>query len=218
VINHKAIVTALGDHLLDLSVCTTGSITVTVTSTAYTRASGSFVTDGFEPGMEVAGTGFNESENNSAKTILGVSALSLTCSGLTAEGAGSRTLSVGLPAGQAWENVHYEPTTGDPWIEENYLPGPMEQITLGSFGELEVFPTYVIKVYTPINVGMSAIRSYVDAILSHFAPRTELTVANHAVMVRTQPAPYSGQILRLDSGFVVCPVTVPLRVRTANTI
>ena len=216
-INHKAIQTALGDHLLDLEVVTlTG--TIEATATGYTRSSGSFITDGFEPGMEVAGTGFTNAANNTAKTITSVAALSLVCSGCVAEGADTRTLTVGLPAGRAWENVHYEITADDPWVEENYLPAPMNAITMGANAQLECDVTYVVKVYVPINVGTNAARGYADALISHFAPRTSITVSGHTCVVRTRPAPYAGQLLRNEAGHAVLPVTVPLRVRTANII
>lgn len=216
-INHDLIQDALRVKLLTLSVVTT-TADITATATGYTRTVGSFLDDGFAPGMEVTGASFGLSANNAAKTITGVTALTLTCPGCAAEAEGSRTLTVGLPADRAWENVSLTPTTGDPYVEENYLPGPMEQVTLGPLGELEGLPTYVVKVYVPIQTGASAARRYVDALFTLFAPRTALTVSGHTVSVRTNPAPYSGQLLRTDDGFAVIPFTVPLRVRTANSI
>jgi len=216
-INHYAIQKALRTQLLSLEVVTT-TATIEGTATGYTRSSGSFITDGFSPGMEVTGTGFSESANLSAKTIQSVTALTLTCSGCAVEAADTRTLTVGLPSGRAWENKEYSPTTGDPFVEENYLPGPMEQVTLGPYGFLEAFPSLVVKIYVPPNDGIGAARQYADALLALFAPRTSLTVASHTVTVRTQPAPYSGQLLQTDSGWAVLPITVPLRVRTANSI
>ncbi len=217
-IDHYLIQKALRAKLLTLEVCTTGSTSISATSTGYARASGSFLTDGFALGMEVTGTGFSEAANNAAKTLTGVTATALTCSGCTTEGAATRTVACALPADRAWENVQYEPTTGKPFVEENYLPGPMEQVTLGTTGQLECDPLYVVKVYTPSGKGIGAPRSYVDALLTLFAPRTSLTVSGHTVAVRTQPSPFAGQLLQTESGFAVIPVSVPLRVRTANAI
>ena len=216
-INHYAIQKALRVKLGDLSVCTTGSVTLSVTSTGYARTTGSFLTDGFVPGLEVAGTGFGESGNNTAKTITSVSALSLTCPGCTAESATTATLTVGLPALCAWENIDVEPTTGRAWAEEQYIPGPMQKITLGALGQLEVLPIYAPKIYVPAGLGVGAARKYADALLTLFAPSTALTVANHTVVVGTVPAPYSGQLLQAGPGFAVIPVTIPLRVRTASS-
>jgi len=217
VIDHNAIQTALHAKLFDLSVVTSTG-TFSATATGYARTSGSFLTDGFRPGMEVAGTGFSESANNAAKTILRATALTLSCSGCTAESAGTRTLTVGLPAGRAWENVEYTPVPGDPYIEEAYIPGPMDALTLGDTPTLECSPSYIIRVYVPINTGPEAARQYADALLTLFAPKTSLTVTDHTLTVRTRPAPYSGQLIRTEAGHATLPVTVPLRARTANSI
>jgi len=216
-INHYLIQKALRAKLLTLSVATTGSATLAATATGYSRTTGSFLTDGFTPGMEATPTGFTQT---AVGTVTAVTALTMTINGgRTVQSAGAgRTLAVGLPSGQAWENVQFDPTTGSPWVEENYLPGPMEQITLGQSGVLEANPALVVKVFVPTANGIGAARSYVDALFTLFAPRTSLTVADHTVTVRTQPSPYAGQLIQIESGFAVCPFTVPLRVRTANSV
>ena len=217
-INHYLIQKALRVKLLTLSVCTTGSVQISATASGYERLTGSFLVDGFTPGMEVTGVGFSASGNNAAQTITSVSALAIACPGCSTEAAGTRTLTVGLPAKRAWENVELEPVTGSPYVEETYLPGPMEAITLGASAQLEVLPLYVPKIYVPAGSGVGAARSYADAILELFAPRTSLTVSGHTVTVRTVPSPYSGQLLQAGPGWGVVPITIPLRVRTANSI
>ena len=217
-INHYLIQKALRAKLLTLEVCTTGSVTISGTSTGYARTTGSFLTDGFAPGMEVTGTSFGESANNTAKSITSVTALTMTCPGCTTETAGTRTLAVGLPADRAWENIKLDPTTGSPWVEEQYVPGPMEKVTLGPLGQLEVLPIYAPRIYVPAGSGVGAARSYADAIITLFAPSTSFTVSGHTVVVRSVPAPYSGQLLQAGPGFAVVPVTIPLRVRTANSV
>lgn len=215
-INHESILLALRAQLETLSVATTGSASITATATGYTRSTGSFITDGFAPGMELVGTGFSESANNDAKTLTEVGATVLTCPGTTAEAVGTRTLSVGVPS-VASENVHFEPTQGSPWFEENYLPGPMETQSLGSLAELEILPSYVVKVFVPANTAVSGVLKYADKLLTLFAPGTALTVSGHTVWVRKDVAPFSGQVLPVD-GWSFVAVTVPLRVRTANAI
>ena len=216
-INHYAIQKALRVKLQTLSVCTTGSVTLSVTATGYARTTGSFLTDGFVPGLEVSGTSFAVSGNNTAKTISSVSALTLTCPGCTVETATTATLASLLPTHCAWENIDIEPTTGRPWVEEQYIPGPMQKITLGALGQLEVLPIYAPKIYVPAGLGVGAARKYADALLTLFAPSTALTVANHTVVVGNVPAPYSGQLLQASPGWAVVPVTIPLRVRTASS-
>jgi hypothetical protein len=58
---------ALRGRVLTLSVATTGTTSLAATATGYTRAAGSFVTDGFKPGMEVLAAGFATSGNNGYK-------------------------------------------------------------------------------------------------------------------------------------------------------
>src|SRR5688572_17838711 len=114
---------ALRTRLVALSVATTGSVSLSATATGFARSTGSFMTDGFRAGMEITGTGFSAG-NNAAKTITGIAALAITCTGTSvqAESAG-RTLAAALPAGRSWENEHFEPTTGRPYVREQLLPG-----------------------------------------------------------------------------------------------
>jgi len=218
VINHHAIQLALRTKLLTLEVCTTGSVQLSATATGYERASGSFLTDGFVPGMEVAGASFTGAANNANKTISSVTALTMTCPGTTVEAVGARTLTVGLPASRAWENIAHEPTSNKPYVQEEYIPGPMEKTTLGPLGETETLPLYVPRVFVVAGNGADAGRKYADALIEHFAPGTSFTVSGHTVVVRSVPAPFSGQLLQAGPGFAFVPVTVPLRVRTANSI
>lgn len=216
-IDHYDIQLACRTKLLTLEVATTGSVTLSATATGYARTTGSFLTDGFTNGMEVTPTGFTQTD---VGTIIAVTALTMTISGgrdVETAGAG-RTLAVNLPSLRAWENVQLDPATNQPFVQEEYLPGPMEQISLGPLGVLEADPSYVIKVFVPDQNGIGAARSYVDALFTLFAPKTILTVSGQNVSVRTQPSPFAGQLLQTESGFATTPFTVPLRVRTANAI
>jgi hypothetical protein len=52
-----------------------------------------------------------------------------------------------------------------------------------------------------------------------FAPRTAIPLANgDIVRVRADTAPYSGQVQQSRPGFAMKLITVPLRLRTANSI
>jgi hypothetical protein len=215
-INHYAAQKALRVKLLTLSVATTGSIQISATTTGYERASGSFLTDGFVPGMEVSGSGFGVTANNTAKTIRSVTALTMTCPNTDTEAAGARTLTVGLPATRAWENINIEPARNSTWIEEEYVPGPMTKATVGPLGYVEALPLYVVKIYVPSGSGMGAARSYGDALLTLFAPGTSIATG---ITVRGDVAPFVGQLFQdVPPGFAVLPVTVPIRIRTANSI
>lgn len=216
-VDHYEAQLALRATLQTLSVATTGSGTFAATSTGYTRSSGSFVTDGFRIGMEVNATGFTNSANNAAKTLTSVSALALTCSGNAAESA-TATITAGLPSGRMWENDDYEPVQNTPWVEEQYIPGPMQRRTVGAYAQLEVLPQYAIHVYVPSGKGIGAARSYADALLSLFPPNTAWSLTSGTLRVRGDIAPYEGQLIQVSPGFAVVPVNVPLRLWTTNSV
>ena len=194
-ISHLAAIEALRTRLLTLSVCTTGSVTLSATATGYARTTGSFLSDGFAAGMEITPTGFTA---NTVATVTGVTALTLTTAARAVEtAAAGRTLACLLPVGRAWENAAFTPTTGAPWIEEDYLPGPAQQIPLGQYGDVETLPQYVVKVYAAPGTGLGALHRYGDAILNLFPPRQTLTLSTGDVLrVRINPAPYRGNSCR----------------------
>jgi hypothetical protein len=203
---------------LTLSVCTTGSVTLASTLTGYTRASGSFVTDGFSPGMEITVAGFT---SNPTSTITSVGALTMTVKDARSVETASagRTLSVGLPASRAFENSQFTPVTGVPYVEENFLPGPSRRVTIGPLAQLELSPMYSLKVNVPSNTGIVADGRYADALINLFTPSTAITLSSGDILrVRDDTGPYRGQRLPSGSGFSVVPVTVPFWMRTTNSI
>lgn len=185
------------------------------TTTGYTRTVGSFLTDGFAVGMEVTPSGFT---TTTPATITDVTATTMTVDlARTADLiAGGRTLAVGLPAVRAWENVEATPVTGQPWVEESYLPGAVEQVTVTATGMLEVLPLYTLTLRTKLGIGMTALLAYADAVLAHFAPGLALTLTDGTdLRVRTRPAPFATPIVRGDT-WAACAVTIPLRHHTPN--
>ena len=224
-INHTTALLALRTQTLTLSVVTTGSATLDATTTGYHRSSGSFLTDGLAVGMEFTPTGFAV---NAAHVITAVTATTVTTPdtiAVEAAGAG-RTLAVGLPAIRAWENLTpvngtapiSAPVAGRWYVEEDYLPGPAAQVTVGPLGQIEVLPLYVLKLYGLANTGVTALYKAADALLTLFAPRTSFTVASgDSLTVRTNPAPFRGQLMQADPGWAVVTVTIPLRLRSPNS-
>jgi hypothetical protein len=219
-IDHLAYQLALRTKLQTLSLVTTGSISLAATTAGYSRTTGSFLTDGFAVGMEVTATGFSQSDNTAAKTITGVTALTMSCTGCVAEGAAAgRTLTVGLPEVVAWENIPAVPITGRPYITEQYLPGPFARESLGALGRFEARPMYVIGLHGVPNTGLTAIATYADGLLTLFAPGTQITADNGDILrVRSDTGPFRGQLVNNEPGWAFIPVTVPLRVRTTNSI
>lgn len=124
-----------------------------------------------------------------------------------------------LPEHQGWENVKLQREQGEPYVVEQYIPGPTRQITVGRDGELEITPMYQVQVHVPENEGYGTGASYADALIALFAPGTALTLDNGDVLrVRTDTGPFRGQMQRGDAGWVVVPVTIPCRLRTQNSI
>lgn len=215
-------------RLITLSVCTTGSVTLAATlaggaggRSAFTRTTGSFLTDGLAVGMELVSSGFTASANNVTTTITGVTATVVTVAAtLTAEGAAAaRTLAVGLPAQRSWENVRFSAEMGRPWVEEQFLPGTSSQISLGPFGQLEVQPMYVVNVYVPEGADIRADAAYGKALIELFPPRLAITLTGGDVLrVRSDTGPYRGQRRNNVPGWSMSSVTFPLRLRTANSV
>jgi len=210
---------ACRERALTLSVCTTGSTTLVAVAAGYTRASGSFVTDGFRAGMEVTPTGFTQT---SKSTITAVTAGALTIDGgRTAQASGAgRTLAVGLPAKRAWENIETTIVAGAPYVRESYLPGTLNQDTVGPLGWMEATAIYQLDVSAPQDTGPDALDRYADALTVHFSPRLSLTTADGTVIrVRADGGLTRSPIFPADRpGFSTVAVSIPLRIRTPNTL
>jgi hypothetical protein len=217
-IDHSAIQLACRARARSLSVCTTGAMSLAATASGYTRASGSFLTDGFRVGMEVTPAGFS---HTTKRTITAVTALTMSVNGaaVTVQTASAgRTLSVGLPSSQAWENVAHTPAVGTPWVSEAYVPGALARVTMGSLGQLEALGLYVLSVYGPTGIDTAALYGYATALVSHFAPDTPLALSTgDTTRVRGRPAPSVGQVLLLDGGWAALTVTIPILTRVTNS-
>jgi hypothetical protein len=219
VIAHTDLQYALRKKLQTLLVCTTGSVALSATATGYARAGGSFLVDGFQPGMEVAPSGFTF---NLFGTITAVTDLTMTIAGgRTAEvAAGGRSVIVGLPSQQVWENRVFTPTTGAPYVEEQYIPGPKSLDSIGPNGIVTLEPMYSPRIYVPSNTNIGADGRYADAIEALFAPRTLIPLPTGELLyVRGTPAPFRGQRApSAAAGWSCIPITIPCRVQTTNTI
>jgi hypothetical protein len=215
-VTHLALQLALRVKALTLSVATTGSISMSATLTGYARAAGSFLTDGLALGMEITPVGF---ASNPVDVITGVTALAVTTkNGRTVESAGSgRSLTVGLPSDRAWENVQLIPS-GKPYVEEQYIPGPMVLESEGANGNVTLEPMYQLQIYTPEQTGIGAGSRYVDALTTLFAPSTEIPVGSEILFVRPSPGPFRGQRQIGAPGYSTIPFTVPLRIYSSNSI
>lgn len=216
----RAVHLALRAHALTLVVCTTGETTLGATADGYTRGTGSFIDDGFAAGMEITASGFPTTPTNGTAVVTRVSSKRLRVSraiDATPTSSG-RTITAALPSSWAWENLRFAPTEGVPWVEEHFVPGPSFLATLGPGGEIESRPMYVIRVHVAEGAGIGAPRRYADALLKHFPMRGVVTMGSGILRIRGDTGPFVGQLQRSQPGFIVVPVTIPLRLRATNTI
>lgn len=216
-IDHHAVHLAVRAHAESLVVATTGSQSITtLTGNRYRVSTTQMINWGFRVGMEVKPSGLAD---NAASTITAVRIDGLTVSrALTVPWfVETGVLSVGLPAIRGYENIPITPVADEPYCEEEYLPGGMTTATLGNFGTLEATPTYVVRLYGPQRTGMDALRRTADALLTHFAPTTPISVAGHTVRVRSDVAPTPSPLGQTEDGWAVITVSIPLRVQTPNS-
>lgn len=222
-IDLSAATLSLRNRALGLVVATTGSTDLSATATGYHRAAGSFVTDGFLPGMEFTPTGFAA---NTVDIITSVTATDIATKYARAVEAvaSGRTLSVGLPLLRAFENYPLTPVSGRPYIEEEFVPGGSTTTGVPANGAFtEETGLYVIKWYGLINLGIipglgiSTLRKQVDALKSLFAPGTTFTAGSNIVRVRRDHGPYTGQIIPL-TGWAALVLTVPWHAYSTNQI
>lgn len=215
-VSNRAVLLALRSRLETLVIATTGSTVLSSTYTGFARSSGSFVADGFLVGMEVLAAGWGDVH---VDVITGVSALELNTARPMEESppTAGRTVTAGLPAGRAWENVPFDPFATEWYVREEYLPGPQALIAGNDdHGEYEAYPAYVLTLYGMPGTGAGALYAASDAVLRHFRPALHLfTSDGHAVRVRTDSAPYSGQLFS-DVAHSAIEVTIPLSIRTSN--
>lgn len=215
-VDHFLLLGALRARLKELEVATTGTTTLGSSADGYTRSAGSFITDGFRVGMEVTPSGFVS--NDTPGIITEVFALLMEIEGgLTVEAeAPGRSLVVGLPEKRAWENMAFTPKDGRWYIEEDYIPGPSSGV---AFKELQVDPTYVLRLYGISDRGVGALYKVAGEILALFAPHSTMLASDgHILRVKGDPAPDFGKALPEGASHVMTVINVPLWVRTANIV
>jgi hypothetical protein len=240
-IDNLAIIRAMRARLQALLVLTTGSIDLSVTTAGYARVTGSFVTDKFEKGMEVAAVGFGNAANNGVSVVTKVEPLLLTTRMLVitraagvrtvshpahvAEGSASgRTLSVGLPTLVAWNNAAddgpvFQTEPGYPYIDEQYLRGPARMASLSPTGRLEGLPLWRPRINVPAGVGEEAATRYADAMLALYPPGDVIALPNNvAVHINAAAAPYADQLLPGKEGFAGLLCTIPMEVHAYNSL
>jgi hypothetical protein len=216
-IDHNAVLLALRAPLLTLSVCTTGSVSLSATSAGYARATGSFLTDGFYVGMEVTPSGFTQT---AVGVITALTATLMTIKGgRTVQASGSgRSITAALPSNMGWDNVRVEPVTGEPYGEEDYVPAPGKLLGMSTGGSREETGLYVLRLYAPDSIGTGPFYAIAKAILALYpcGPGPVLTSGDQ-LFLRDDPAPFAGPVRPDKPGWAVCTITMFWRLYTSNT-
>ena len=223
--NSNLILLGLRAPALALVVCTTGVMSLGATTTGFVRTAGSFVDDGFLRGMEITPAGFPV---NTRRIITDVSALTLTISGpMTAyDAAEGRSLSVGIPGVQQWDDGEpeengarlEEPIVGRPWIREQFIPIASKLLQTKPRGLVAERGAYKLTWY-----GLSRQRDYtlnrcIDALKACYQPGSQFALSDgHVLAIRGDVAPQRGEILPHTGGWNRCVLEVHWLIHTRNS-
>lgn len=201
-------------QLLTLVVASTGPMTLAATTTGFSRASGSFLTEHFTAGMEVTGDGFSDA-NEVPAIITGVGALTLGVPGRTAEAAAAnRTLTVGLPAIRQWHGTQTPEAVirgTRASIVEQWEPSPPVDS-----GAIIDSGFYIVTINLPGNVGLAAPLRYMMKMRDLFYPGLSFDIDGDLVRVTGDPAPQFTSPRTLENGQTTSQLTVQWRVATSN--
>jgi hypothetical protein len=215
--NHAALL-ALRNRLLTTVVATTGSTTLASTVDGFTRTTGSFVDDGFVPGMEVTPFGFTDNSSSILKTVA-PTVVTVQDFRLEEPPTPGVSLTVGVPTIRGWINKEIKPDIGAWRIKEMFQPGAGRVEGLGSFVWIHYHPSYMVTFHGPDNSGALPMMRMMDSILGVFPPMLPLVLAGGVVLrVRSTVVPFASELLNDENGQAYIVVTVPLWVRTQNTI
>lgn len=202
-------------RLLTLVVATTGTTTLSATSGGFARAAGSFLTDGFAPGMEIIGTGFS-APNNAAAIIDTVTALAITIAGGRAvqAAAGARSLTVGVPQQIQWmgtQTPYSSAPATKPYLIDQWVPGATED-----YGAIIDEGFYVVTWFGLPNRGILATFRQMQAMRNLYPPGFSVLVGADKVRVTGQPAPQFTAPVRIATGYEMSTLRIPWRAVTTN--
>lgn len=200
-------------------VATTGAAELSATATGYARATGSFVTDGFERGMSVTPAGFTATD---VTVITSVSALAMTVrGGRTIEApASGRTLSVLLPVDRLDANEPYEPRAGREHIAFAVDPTPSRLLTVpAQTGTREDRGLTVMQWFGIPTYGSAALSACIAALAALFTPGTTMTLSDGTTLyVNGNPGPEVSAPRNTTADRAVAVLKVPWRRSATNTI
>lgn len=225
----NATLLALRARAKSLTAITTGLVSLSATANGYARATGSFLDDGFEVGMEITPASFGV---NTADVLTGVSATLLTTKNAHAtQTASNRTISVKLPTLRAWSNIALTdavtnqqylsdaPPSGRPYLTENFVTGQHGMVGYpDEGGDNDERGLYALTWYGLEGLGEGAIRKPVDALKRLFAPGTVLVAAGAKIRMQRNQGVIAPQIIPQGNGWAALQMQVSWWARSTNTV
>ncbi|HEY6965902.1 MAG TPA: phage tail terminator-like protein [Burkholderiales bacterium] len=187
---------------------------VGASGSVLSRASGSWITDGFGVGDEVMVAGFAAAQNNGRALVTAVTAADLTLDkALTTEAAGPAiTVTAGLWQGRAWEGMPYAPTRGAPYVSETLRAISSQVRALGVGGTIAHTLLGTLVLFYPAGRGTLAVERMAGAIMKHLKPGTSLSYGTSAgVVTEASRAP-----LLQEPDWISCPVLITMAAHTTN--
>ena len=229
--DHVAARQALRSRALGLVIATTGLITLEATAKGYKRTTGSFLDDGFVPGMEITPAGFAQ---NPVDVIDAVTATAITTRKAhgAASAAANRSLTVGLPSVCVWEDTSELDNIGNPtnrivglhYLTEEFVPGGGGMVTSPQQeGMEEEALLYVLTWYGVAGYAGGALRTCVDALKERYAIGTTLAVDDDRIYCGrlaggSSSKPRTGRITPVDGGWAALQLQVDCVARSRNTV
>jgi hypothetical protein len=124
---------------------------------------------------------------------------------------------------RGWENVKNgaadTPPATAPHVFEAFVPQPGAIIDgIADGGTMETPGLYVVQVFGLAKQGDEGIRKVTRAILAAFGAGDGDTLETGRIHIKTNPAPYPGQIVPAGANKSRCTVTIPFYVHSINSL
>lgn len=196
-------------------VAETGSTSLAATKTGFTRATGSFVDDGFVEGMQITADGFPGAIDGTYH-IASVADLAITtveAVPASAAAAGSRSIIAGYPATRLYTNAPEQriPVTG--WsVRDAFQHSTIDAVHLGRGGATDETGLYILTLFGLIHTGTAAMYAMATALGRAFHVDLSVGLADDTTLrIGRNPGPFAGQVRHLESGVPFLVLTIPWR-------
>lgn len=189
-------------------------VSVSLASGVFTRASGSWLTAGFAPGMEVQAVGFTGNPFGVVETVSAL-AMKLGISGSQTV-AGGGQFKAALPQGRAWEGFDFFPVDGKPYVAESFRANSAMGLCVGNSdgtgGTIEHSLEATASFFYPKNKGTLAIERMAGAMMQLFRRGSSLSYGGDSATI----ANASRSSLYDDGARIGCAVTITIPAYTQN--